>query len=418
MARRLVKFLSVFMMVISSVTSFAFIEVKGRNFTDSGTDYRFVGANFWYGANLAVIDRARLERELDHLARLGVKNLRIMAGTEGPDTEPWRITPSLQVAPGVYNETVFAGLDILLFEMAKRGMHAVMCLSNFWHWSGGLSQYVAWVNRDKIPYPPPEPAGDWTKFRAYSQGFYSNRAARDLYLNHIKTVVLRINHLTGLPYRNDPTIMTWELANEPDPGESVSDFLSWVSESAKLIKQLDSHHLVISGSEGESSKHVLSIKEIDYHTIHIWAENAGFYNPFLPEKTFDSALVRARSDLTIATHMTNTLNKPLVLAEFGLARDFRSMDPSSPATYRAQYFRVLLQDVYKSVQEGESLRGIAFWAWGGEGRARTPGGFWRERDSLIGDPPHEEQGWYSVYHMDRAVLDIIYEYAKKIGSTP
>ena len=40
------------------------------------------------------------------------------------------------------------------------------------------------------------------------------------------------------------------------------------------------------------------------------------------------------------------------------------------------------------------------WAWGGEGRPRSPGGYWAAGDDVIGDPPHEPQGWYSVFDAD------------------
>ena len=57
--------------------------------------YRFFGANVWYLANLGAPktgDKARLDRELDQLSRLGVTNVRLMAATEGPDE--LRKTPS------------------------------------------------------------------------------------------------------------------------------------------------------------------------------------------------------------------------------------------------------------------------------------------------------------------------------------
>ena len=106
-----------------------------------GKEYKYLGVNYWYGANVASKgpggDRQRLERELDNLAEMGVTNLRVMAASEGPDSEPYRMVPAMQISPGVYNEDVLDGLDYLLHEMRKRGMRAVMCLGNFWAWSGG-----------------------------------------------------------------------------------------------------------------------------------------------------------------------------------------------------------------------------------------------------------------------------------------
>ena len=41
-----------------------------------------------------------------------------------------------------------------------------------------------------------------------------------------------------------------------------------------------------------------------------------------------------------------------------------------------------------------------WWAWAGEGRARQPGDHWAPGDDLLGDPPLEPQGWYSVFDAD------------------
>ena len=95
----------------------------------------------WYGAVLGSTgrggDRARLCRELDSLAAAGVTNLRVLAGADGPDGIAAKVEPALQTAPGVYNDSVMAGLDYLISEMGRRGMTAVIYLNNAWEWSGG-----------------------------------------------------------------------------------------------------------------------------------------------------------------------------------------------------------------------------------------------------------------------------------------
>ncbi|MCB0562452.1 MAG: hypothetical protein KDD09_26045, partial [Phaeodactylibacter sp.] len=119
----------------TSVAAQPFIAVEGAGFMRDGKPYHFLGANFWYGLNLASGgaggDRPRLLRELDRLKALGIDNLRIMGASEGPDGAPWRMAPALQTAPGEYNEALWDALDYLLAEMAKRDMVAVVCLSNF-----------------------------------------------------------------------------------------------------------------------------------------------------------------------------------------------------------------------------------------------------------------------------------------------
>ena len=51
------------------------------------------------------------------------------------------------------------------------------------------------------------------------------------------------------------------------------------------------------------------------------------------------------------------------------------------------------------------------WAYGGEGRPRIPNANWTAGDDFIGDPPHEPQGWYSVYDTDVSTLELIKRYA-------
>jgi len=102
-----------------------FINVVEKHFFRNGKPYYFLGTNFWYGMNLGSRgpggDRDRLLRELDHLNKIGVKNLRVMGASEGPDTEPWRMLPALQVAPGEYNEEVLDGLDFLSGRNGQTG---------------------------------------------------------------------------------------------------------------------------------------------------------------------------------------------------------------------------------------------------------------------------------------------------------
>lgn len=113
-----------------SQTIMDFIKVNGTRFILGSRSYFIKGANYWQGMNLAAEkefggDRHRLCIELDQMKQMGVNNLRIMAASEGPDDQPYRMIPSLQPAPGRYNEYMFEALDFLLDEMSKRELTAV-----------------------------------------------------------------------------------------------------------------------------------------------------------------------------------------------------------------------------------------------------------------------------------------------------
>ena len=100
-----------------------FVKVENGHFVKDGKPYYYVGTNFWYGAILASEgqggDRERLARELDKMKEMGIDNLRILVGSDGERGVTTKVEPTLQVAPGVYNDTILAGLDYLLQEMGN-----------------------------------------------------------------------------------------------------------------------------------------------------------------------------------------------------------------------------------------------------------------------------------------------------------
>jgi mannan endo-1,4-beta-mannosidase len=376
--------------------NYGYVKVSGTAFTLDGRSYCFTGANFWQGMNLGMADtkggnRARLCRELDRLRNAGIVNLRVMAASEGPDTEPYRMTPSLQPAMGIFNEDVFEGLDYLLCEMDARGMRAVMQLNNYWHWSGGMAQYVSWAEGSSIPYPPsyPDWTGDWWTFMTYSARFYTNPDCQTAFRVYIRTVIERTNTFTGVQYKNDPTVFSWELANEPRLYPQT-----WIDDTAAYIKSFDTKHMVTCGSEGEVGGNFIETHngaQIDYATCHIWPQNWGWYNPLDP-RSFTSAVQSALDYLAQHEGMANTtLHKPLVLEEFGLARDNASLDPNSTTVFRDSFFTNLYAAVCASAIAGGGTPG------------RQPVGMGRRRQAGRSRPSMD---WGSSTRDSRLVLRI------------
>ena len=402
-----------------------FVTVRNAEFFLEGRPYSFIGTNFWYGMHLGAEhtgDRSRLVKELDQLVELGLRNLRIMACSEGPDHAPWRVQPPLQPEPEVYDEDLLGGLDFLLVEMSKRKMRAVVCLNNFWPWTGGMAQYQAWTTNEKIPYPPPEEDGSWLKYMLYATKFYTNAEAMTLFEKHIHKIVSRVNQITNVPYKEDPTIMAWQLANEPRGITRPNKYRSWIRQSAKYIKSMDANHLVSVGSEGNTPSRLSGnrflkdhlIEDIDYTTVHIWVQNWMWYDPLKPEDEYEKALIKVQRYLLDHVSEAKELNKPLVLEEFGMSRDFNNHDPAANTIWRDRYFRQIFSWVLNYSLKGE-LSGCNFWAWGGYGRPTVPETIWKKGDDLIGDPPHEHQGWYSVYDMDYSTQEIIKEFTGAIS---
>ena len=418
-------FISVFFLLTycnSIIGQTDFVKVNGDHFEINGSDYRYIGINFWSGIHLASGyggDKDRLLQELDTLSANGINNLRLMVGSEGPDGEPWRMVPAMQNKPGEYNDNLLKGLDFVLDEMAKRNMKAILCLGNTWQWSGGFAQYQSWITDKSIPYPTKE--SEFDDFMKFTAKFYKNKKALKLYLDFIRHMINRQNSISKLEYKNDPSIMSWELANEPY-AINKKHYLKWIENTSALIKSLDPNHLVCIGSEGMTNypkytKNEVSrdnsFENIDYITIHIWPQNWNWYDP-KDSTTFTQAINKTKD--YIHTHLAAAikLNKPMVLEEFGLARDQGSYSKTSTTAHRDQYFAEILSLFARYCQRKVPFCGINFWAWGGNGNPRSDGEFWEKGDDYTGDPPHEPQGWYSIYSSDKSTLKMIKGFSRMI----
>ena len=92
-----------------------------------------------------------------------------------------------------------------------------------------------------------------------------------------------------------------------------------------------------------------------------------------------------------------TIARPVMFTVF--PRDADSYVPGSPTTLRDRYF----EEIYRLVaalMPTTPMCGIMPWAWAGDSRPPRPGQLWQPGDPFVGDPPHEEQGWYSVDDKD------------------
>lgn len=408
----------------------SYVKVDGNNFIINGETYNYLGTNMWYGPLLGMEtkpgDRDRLIKELDFLKSNGVTNLRIMGASEKTDYDN-TVTPAFQTAPGIYNEDVLIGLDFCLAEMEKRDMKAVIYLGNNWIWTGGFSQLVAWAN-DEVNPNPFLPEYNWDDFMNFSARLYSDEKAQKLYFDYVRMLINRKNTVTGKMYKDDPTIMSWQLANEPRPGrgdegkKNFPAFKIWVDKSAKLIKSIDKNHLVSTGNEGlagcieseELFKSIHQFESIDYITTHLWILNWGWFDPHNAEQSYPEAMEKAHEYLDKHIQMSSEINKPLVIEEFGIPRDSHSYSTEVSTIYRDKYYEMMFKKIYKNAQSGGPMSGSNFWAFGGFGKPSNPDeneSKWYNGDDFTGDPPQEPQGRNSVFAGDKTTIDLLKKYA-------
>lgn len=412
-----------------------FVKVEGTRFVLDGKPYRFAGANFWYGAYLGapdgVGDRERLRAELDQLKAAGIDNLRVLAMAEASGFKRG-VRPAIMSAPGQYDEAMLQGLDYLLAEMARRDMKAVLYLNNFWQWSGGMSQYVAWATGGSVSEHDPDLTGDWNGFMQNSARFYAIPEAQAWYRDAIATVVGRTNSITGVAYVDDPTVMSWQLANEPRPGSdaggkaNADGYVRWIDETAGYIRGLAPRQLVSTGSEGEKGSagdmalfvRAHDTPNVDYLTFHLWPSNWSWIDHKDPAARLDSGLATSLDYIDRHIEVAGKLGKPIVLSEFGLNRDQGAYDPASGTQARDRFYRAIYARLLERMQAGDAIAGSNFWAWGGRGRTTNADWMWAPGDPFTGDPPQEAQGLFSLFDSDTSTLGIVSGHARSVHALP
>jgi mannan endo-1,4-beta-mannosidase len=410
----------------------AFVRRSGTEFRRGDEPYRVAGTNMWYaaylGADTPIGNRDRLKRELDRVSALGINNVRILGSSEFSPLKN-SVRPTFRNRTTHFNETLLRGLDNALAEMGRRRLTAVIYLTNFWEWSGGMMTYLYWTNGGRY-LNMNDPAHPWPEFPDMSSEFYGQAAAVRMFDDYVRAVVGRRNTVTGRLYRDDPTIFSWQLANEPRPGGSdaagrkhMKAYLAWIGRTARLIKLIDPNHMVSTGSEGtmgcindpQCVADAHSSPAIDYVNAHVWPQNWSWADPKDLAGTWPTVEKNTRDYVAQQIAIAKRLNKPLVIEEFGFPRDGGSFDPGTPTTYKDRFYELIYSSVLDSVRSGNPLQGCNFWGWGGEGRAQHPDHHFQRGDtSYVADPPHEPQGWYSVFDVDKSTQAVIANYAAAV----
>lgn len=356
------------------------IQHDGQLWRD-GQPYYFVGTNFWYGAILGSKgqggDRERLNRELDFLKEQGIDNLRILVGADGERGVKTKVEPTLQIASGVYNDTILDGLDYLLMEMGRRGMVAVLYLNNSWEWSGGYGFYLEQAGEGKAPRPNED---GYPAFMNFVQKYATCEKAHQLFYNYVRFIIGRVNRYTGKAYKDDPAIMSWQIGNEPRAfsKEALPDFEKWLREASSLIRSLDGNHLISIGSEGawgcegsyDSYKRICSDPNIDYCNIHLWPYNWGWAKKDSLREDVQRSCENSRDYIDRHLKICEEIKKPLVMEEFGYPRDGFCFTPGSPTEARDSYYKYVFQLVADNMKQGGRFAGCNFWAWGGFAQPR------------------------------------------------
>lgn len=177
-------------------------------------------------------------------------------------------------------KTGLGRLDYVLFKAQQLGIKVILTLTNNWQDTGGMDQYVKWYGG-----------------KCHHE-FYTDPRIRGAFKEYVKHLVERVNHFTNIPYREDPTIFAWELANEPrminyakydcPTGWDKTTMVKWADDVSAYIKSIDPNHMVavgdegflttgghwlFEGTDGVDHEAVTAVKNIDFGTFHVYPDN-------------------------------------------------------------------------------------------------------------------------------------------------
>ncbi len=324
------------------------VQRQGCRLEAGGEPFVVDGCNTYYLMVYAADPslRPHVDAVLDRAVEMELNTIRTWAFCDGPDE--WN---ALQPAPGVHDENVLKGLDYVLREARRRELRLILPFVNYWPDYGGMDQYVAW--------------SDSARRR---DDFYDDPECRRLYRHHVRTILERENTFTGIPYRDDPTILAWELANEPrcpdDPGGWR--LATWIEEMTEWIASLDDRHLISVGMEGffgpwnehpnpprwldgqgmDFAWHH-EPRHVDLATFHLYPDHWWMHEA-------DGAHW-IRRHVRVAREV---LNKPVLLEEFG---------KRGPQHVRERCFRAWYDEIEQWTRPDQPVVGGLFWALYHEG---------------------------------------------------
>ena len=165
----------------------------------------------------------------------------------------------------------------------------------------------------------------------FHDDFFLKDTIKNWYKAYVKYLLNRKNFYTGLEYKNDTSIMAFELINEPESSDKTGNIIyKWLIEMSAFFKSIDTNHLLttgetgfdvnnfgygkypewlLDGSKGISYKMNSSIRFIDYTTAHLYSDV--WNNLSGSEWIYDHKII------------SDNYNKPFLLSEFGSKQNRR-----------------------------------------------------------------------------------------------
>ena len=355
-----------------------FIRRSGVHLLCGGKPFYAIGVNSYFLQNIAAYgDTTHVIEVFREATDLGMTTLRTWGFSDCSDSAT---VNGIQWAPGRFNERGLRALDYVVSKARQFSIRLIITLVNNWEDYGGMNQYIRWYAH----LHPPEVTmgkaiaqrlvtGEEGRFYRYSiagslthDDFYTNPSIRQWYRDYVSMIVYRVNALTGTPYGEEPSILAWELANEPRSSDPSGDIVAgWVDEMSSYLKSIDDAHLVSAGEEGldcspdlyrpddlyngqtwlfdgtggSSYSRITALPNIDIASIHLYPEG------------WHLSINQALTWLNDHQRIADARQKPLILGEVGIRR------------WRNQFYPIIFNEAYY-----QNTAGTLLWQFVYDGR--------------------------------------------------
>ena len=350
-----------------------FVVRAGTKLTLEGKPYRFSGPNIeWlglegYGPHDPMGPRYPSRFEVDDaVATAAEMGARVVRSQTMGDT----VGCALCVEPeeGRFNEAGFQSTDYALARAREHGMKVIITLVGDCATCtlGGIGQYLAWEKKTN------------------PLDFFTDPALIAAYEKHVDAVLSHKNALTGVRYKDDPTILAWENCNMCGilsmflGGQNGTATVSaWVETIGKHIKAEDSHHLYLDTS---GIFRVFPAVLDNPSTDAVAFEYYPHWDALMGAGAQTSAASFTRDAATITSH-----GKAYIVNEFGWDRT----DWKTPED---------LQEVLDTLARDPNVSGDAFWAL----QAHLTNFGFQPVPADTRDPNYAEHGesgeWWALYY--------------------
>eukprot|EP00826_Nyctotherus_ovalis_P054484 TRINITY_DN7138_c0_g1_i2.p1 TRINITY_DN7138_c0_g1~~TRINITY_DN7138_c0_g1_i2.p1 ORF type:complete len:431 (-),score=105.42 TRINITY_DN7138_c0_g1_i2:156-1448(-) len=359
-----------------------------------------------------------------NLTRHGIQSIRVIVSTQG-DFYCNSIYPPMETNENDLLRLSYRKIDFMLnatrqYNTETSKLKVVMVLSNFWHWTGGLSYYVntTCVDSTTEHIPCIGVNGTEEEYIAYTRKFYSCTKAREELKKLFYNMANHVNEYSGKKYMNDDAIMSWEIVNEAIPNADAAIFRAWAYDMVSYMKSVDTNHLVTIGSMGTKFdpefRTTHEISGVDYITFSVHAKEWGWIVSSGELTSLENAKAKTKDYIDEIVKIAKLIRKPLILNVFEYPRDNNECKPRTATKDRDEYFKHVLS-IVGSYATQRLIVGAFFWGWSDHYEPKKEcTEKWVIEDPVIGDRTDRPQGILSVNEFDESTMTIIREAANAL----